>query len=46
MEQAIMSRCDYIVVSAADTWMLDVELIYSRVSEMQSKKKFLFTCPW
>jgi hypothetical protein len=26
--------------------MLDVELIYSRVSEMQSKKKFLFTCPW
>ncbi|EKE27556.1 MAG: hypothetical protein ACD_3C00192G0001 [uncultured bacterium (gcode 4)] len=46
VEHAINIDCDYVVVSAADTWMMDVDLIYSKINQLKSENRVLLTCPW
>lgn len=46
IEQALRIDCDYIIMSAADTWLLDDEFIYGKIERMRNESKFLLTCPW
>jgi hypothetical protein len=39
-------KVDYIVVSAADTWLLNLSVIAKYLKKMQQEGRTLLTCPW
>lgn len=40
------SNFDYVVVLAADTWLIKADYITRVITEMQKGGKYLATCPW
>ncbi|EKE29564.1 MAG: hypothetical protein ACD_2C00145G0001 [uncultured bacterium (gcode 4)] len=46
VEHALNIDCDYVVVSAADTWMMDADLMEAKINQMRIENKVLLTCPW
>lgn len=40
------SRLDYIIVLAADTWLLNVKYVYQVLQDMSENNLYLATCPW
>ncbi|MDD2486920.1 MAG: hypothetical protein PHS92_00935 [Candidatus Gracilibacteria bacterium] len=46
IKKALELDCDYVVVSASDTWLIDEIFIHEKVKLMENESKFLFTCPW
>lgn len=46
VKEVLKNDVDYIIVSAADTWLLKAEIIFEKIKLMQEKNKVLLSNPW